>query len=84
MDNSLVRSERCSECGAEVLWTQNAWKTGETGAAAYRCLNGHTIDPAKTRQCPKCGIHDTVHLADAEGVAQFRCNRCGTAFSFPH
>lgn len=84
MENTLVRSRPCPECGAEMLWTQNAWKTGDTGAAAYRCLNGHAIDPADTRQCPACGIHDTVRLEDADGRAQFRCNRCGDAFTFPH
>ena len=36
MENTMVRSSgQCSECGAEMLWTQNAWKTGETGQAAY-------------------------------------------------
>ncbi len=84
MENTLVRSKRCAECGAEVLWTQNAWKSGDTGTAAYRCLNGHVIDPAQTRQCPSCGVHDTEWLDDAEGVKHFRCTRCATDFAFPH
>ena len=36
MKNAIVRSSPCYECGAEMLWTQNAWKTGETGQAADR------------------------------------------------
>ena len=84
MDNTLVKSKRCAECGAEVLWTQNAWKSGDSGAAAYRCLNGHLIDPAQTRQCPSCGVHDTEWLDDADGVDHFRCTRCATLFAFPH
>lgn len=84
MENTLVRTRPCAECGAEVLWTQNAWKSGDSGAAAYRCLNGHVIDPAQTRQCPACGVHDTERLADANGLEQFQCRRCGTAFTFPH
>jgi tRNA(Ile2) C34 agmatinyltransferase TiaS len=84
VENTLVRSTRCPECGVEMLWTQNAWKTGDTGSAAYRCLNGHVIDPGQTRQCPECGVHDTQRLEDAGGVAHFRCTRCGTAFTYPH
>jgi hypothetical protein len=60
MEKSLVRSSRCPDCGAEMLWTQNAWKTGDTGQAAYCCENGHVVDPSLTPQCPGCGIHDTV------------------------
>ena len=63
MENTLVRSKPCAECGAEVLWTQNAWKSGSTGSAAYRCVNGHVIDPTQTRQCPNCGVHDTERCA---------------------
>ena len=85
MENTLIRSQPCLECGSEMLWTQNAWKTGDSGAAAYRCANGHVLDPAKTRQCPSCGVHDTVLLdGDADGRQQFRCARCGTPFTFPH
>lgn len=83
MQNSLVRSTPCAECGAEMLWTQNAWKTGDTGCAAYRCMSGHVLDPARTRQCPSCGIHDTTLLDDRDGHQQFRCARCGHAFPFP-
>jgi endogenous inhibitor of DNA gyrase (YacG/DUF329 family) len=79
MDNTLVRSIPCPECGAEMIWTQNAWKTGDTGRAAYRCLNGHAVDPALTRQCPACGIHDTMPDAGSEH-GRFRCNRCGEVF----
>src|SRR4051812_1390134 len=59
VENTLVRSKPCPVCGAAVLWTQNAWKSGDTGFAAYRCLTGHVIDPTQTRQCPNCGVHDT-------------------------
>jgi len=83
MQNPLIRSTPCAECGAEVLWTQNAWKTGDTGSAAYRCMSGHVLDPALTRQCPSCGIHDTTLLNDSDGHQQFRCARCGHAFQFP-
>ena len=32
-----------------MLWTQNAWSHGERRAAAYRCINGHVVDPQGTR-----------------------------------
>ncbi|MBA2302929.1 MAG: hypothetical protein H0W08_09875 [Acidobacteria bacterium] len=83
MTNTLVRSTPCAECGADMLWTQNAWGTGETGRAAYWCPNGHVLDPSVTRQCPGCGIHDTVLLNQADGRQQFRCARCGNAFDYP-
>jgi predicted RNA-binding Zn-ribbon protein involved in translation (DUF1610 family) len=83
MHNTLVRSSPCPECGAQMLWTQNAWKTGDTGQAAYQCENGHVIDPAKTAQCPSCGVHDTALLRDEGGVKEFRCTRCATAFTLP-
>ena len=83
MKNAIARSSPCSECGAEMLWTQNAWKTGETGQAAYRCHNGHTLDPSLTRQCPSCGIHDSVILDDENGRQQFRCTGCGERFQMP-
>jgi hypothetical protein len=66
-----------------MLWTQNAWKVGDTGSAAYVCLGGHTIDPAETRQCPKCGVHDTLLLGEGEGRQQFRCAQCGESFTYP-
>jgi ssDNA-binding Zn-finger/Zn-ribbon topoisomerase 1 len=84
MENLLIRSQPCPECGAEMLWSQNAWKTGDTGAAAYRCEQGHLIDPALTRQCPACGVHDTVRLGESDGREQFKCSRCQEAFTFPH
>jgi ribosomal protein S27AE len=83
MESALIRSSPCSECGSELLWTQNAWKTREAGLAAYRCRNGHVVDPSLTRQCPACGIHDTVLLADHDGHQQFRCAQCGRTFEFP-
>ena len=83
MENALVRSSGCSECGSDMLWTQNAWKTGDTGQAAYCCRNGHAIDPSLTPQCPACGIHDTVLLGGQDGRQQFRCMRCAEAFEVP-
>ncbi len=83
MENTLIRSSPCAECGAEMVWTQNAWKTGDLGNAAYRCQNGHVLDPSLTCQCPACGIHDTVLLADRDGRQQFRCERCGELFEVP-
>jgi len=82
-ENTLFRSSPCSECGGGMLWTQNAWKTGETGQAAYRCANGHVLDPAATRQCPACGLHDTTLTRERDGHQQFRCDRCGETFQFP-
>ena len=83
MDNTLFRSSLCPECGLGLLWTQNAWKDGEPGQAAYRCQNGHTIDPSVTRQCPACGIHDTALLDEQNGHQRFRCARCNEVFEFP-
>jgi len=82
-ENTLIRSEACPECGGEMLWTQNAWRAGDTAGAAYRCANGHVIDPALTRQCPGCGVHDTTRVGTSNGKEQFRCLRCGKAFEVP-
>lgn len=82
--NTITRTTPCLECGAETIWTQNAWQAEDGGAgAAYRCLNGHVIDPSTTRQCPACGVHDTNLLGTAEGRQQFTCARCGEAFTYP-
>jgi endogenous inhibitor of DNA gyrase (YacG/DUF329 family) len=83
MKNTLVRSSPCAECGSEMVWTQNAWKAGDMANAAYRCQNGHVLDPSLTCQCPACGIHDTVLLGDHDGHQQFRCTRCGNLFEVP-
>ena len=83
MKNTMVRSSPCVECGAELLWTQNAWKAGDIGHAAYCCLNGHVVDPSLTRQCPTCGIHDTVLSGEHEGHQQFRCAACQATFAWP-
>lgn len=84
--NSLVRSLACERCGARMLWTQAAWHEPDgsaatgTARAAYRCDNGHVIDPADTPQCPKCGVHDT---ASTDESTSFKCRRCSTPFSVP-
>ena len=85
MENTLIRSAPCPHCGAQMLWTQNAAHEGSSGAvsAAYRCANGHGLDPSTTRQCPACGIHDTTLLSNVDGRQNFRCARCGQAFTFP-
>ena len=85
MENTLIRSAPCPHCGAQMLWTQNAWHDGSDGAvcAAYRCANGHGLDPSTTRQCPACGLHDTTLLSSADGRQEFRCARCGRGFTFP-
>jgi hypothetical protein len=83
MDNTLLRSVPCEACGEPMLWTQSAWRTGDTGAAAYQCLNGHVVDPVLTRQCPKCGVHDTSLTGASNGRQQFKCLRCGEAFEYP-
>ena len=62
---------------------QNSWKVGNTTAAAYVCADGHAIDPHETRQCPKCGVHDTKLLSDVEGRQEFRCAQCGESFVHP-
>ena len=84
MLNAIIRSTPCPECGAEMHWAQNAWKTADSGSAAYCCVNGHVLDPAQTRQCPSCGVHDTALLGERDGLPQFRCARCGETFTFPH
>ena len=81
MTNILIRSEPCPQCGAEMLWTQNAWHSGDAVGAAYRCLNGHVIDPALTRQCPNCGVHDTIATGMSDRAQQYRCMRCDNAFA---
>ena len=83
MDTPLTYSAPCPDCGESMLWTQNAWEAGGPAGAAFRCANGHVLDPATTRQCPACGVHDTVLLGDASGRQQFQCSRCGEPFVFP-
>jgi predicted RNA-binding Zn-ribbon protein involved in translation (DUF1610 family) len=83
MDNTLLRSEPCPECGSEMLWTQNAWRADGMTEAAYRCSQGHVVDPATTRQCPVCGVHDTRLVGAVGGRDQFRCEHCGHAFEYP-
>jgi predicted RNA-binding Zn-ribbon protein involved in translation (DUF1610 family) len=80
--NALLRSEPCLECGEMMLWTQNVWAHGDRRAAAYRCLNGHVVDPATTRECPACGVHDTriVESSD-DGQTTHLCNGCGGTFA---
>ena len=81
--DGLTRSQPCPHCGAALLWTQNAWKVGDAGSAAYVCMNGHAIDPNETRQCPKCGVHDTVLLNQQGERQEFRCAGCGEEFVHP-
>ena len=57
-----------------MLWTQNAWQAADEASAAFRCLNGHVLDPSTTRQCPACGVHDTALLGAAGGRQQFQCS----------
>ena len=77
--NVLLRVEPCAECGGMMLWTQNAWAHGDNRAAAYQCPNGHVIDPATTRQCPRCGVHDTS-VDPSKGDGARECHRCGNKF----
>jgi endogenous inhibitor of DNA gyrase (YacG/DUF329 family) len=76
--DALLRTEPCAECGARMLWTQNAWAHDDNRAAAYQCPNGHVLDPRTTRQCPQCGVHDTYALATEAGT--FECTRCRHRF----
>jgi hypothetical protein len=66
-----------------MLWTQNVWCAGATRAAGYRCPHGHVIDPTTTRQCPRCGVHDTRRVGPVSGREQFLCERCNQAFEYP-
>jgi putative hemolysin len=85
LENTILRSTPCPECGADMVWTQSAWHAGSGGEAraAYCCLQGHVLDPSTTRQCPACGVHDTTLLGNAGGRQDFRCARCGESFTFP-
>ena len=83
MENTILRSAPCPDCGAELVWSQNAWPPVGGKSAAYRCLNGHVVHPSTTRQCPACGVHDTTLLKSASGLHDFRCARCGQSFTFP-
>jgi hypothetical protein len=79
--NTLRRSQPCLDCGAEMLWTQNEWVHGDSRAAAYRCVNGHVLDPVLTRECPSCGVHDTSVVAQASPEeTSHLCHRCGNTF----
>lgn len=85
MEDTIRRSAPCPDCGTEMLWTQNAWDADNADSetrAAYRCLNGHVVDPSMTRQCPACGVHDTTLMDVTEGRQEFRCS-CGEVFGFP-
>ncbi len=83
-ENTLIRTQPCPECGAAMLWTQNAWPADSHTEAAYRCVNGHVVDPSTTRQCPSCGVHDTtLEETEAGGRENFRCTRCGAVFTNP-
>ena len=84
MENTLIRTERCPECGEEMLWTQNAWPGDAHTEAAFRCRNGHLTDPAATKQCPACGVHDSRLIDERpDGHADYECYRCGTRFTVP-
>ena len=85
-ENTLIRSVPCEICGARMLWTQAAWNDAANGGgadiarAAYRCDNGHVLDPANTPQCPNCGVHDTGRL---ESTGACKCHRCHASFPAP-
>ena len=67
-----------------MLWTQNAWASGDNRAAAYRCMNDHVLDPILTRECPSCGVHDTSVLEGLlDGPVDHLCHACGTRFPTP-
>jgi hypothetical protein len=67
-----------------MLWTQNAWASGDNRAAAYRCMNGHVLDPKLTRECPSCGVHDTsVIEGSPAGQIGHLCHACGERFATP-
>jgi NMD protein affecting ribosome stability and mRNA decay len=65
-----------------MLWTQNVWAHGDYRAAAYRCLNGHLLDPSTTRECPTCGVHDTrITESGDDGQTTHVCHACGARFA---
>jgi hypothetical protein len=67
-----------------MLWTQNTWAHGDSRAAAYRCQNGHVLDPSTTRECPTCGVHDTrLVRSDEARTTTHVCNGCGAGFDVP-
>ena len=76
--NALLRTEPGAVCGEMMLWNQNAWAHGDNRAAAYRCPNGHVIDPATTHQCPRCGVHDRG--PSEAGSGKLECHHCGNRF----
>jgi predicted RNA-binding Zn-ribbon protein involved in translation (DUF1610 family) len=78
--NTLLRTQPCAKCGAQMLWTQNAWGQGEHRSAAYQCANGHVDDPTTTRECPVCGVHDTRTLESTAEQETHACNACGERF----
>ena len=78
--DALLRTAPCAECGGMMLWTQNAWVHGDNRAAAYRCPNGHVLDPHTTHQCPQCGVHDTEAVGSTSDGA-LECHRCGHRFA---
>jgi hypothetical protein len=66
-----------------MLWTQNAWGVGATRMAGYRCSAGHVLDPTTTKQCPRCGVHDTRMVQPVSERQQFLCERCNLTFEHP-
>jgi hypothetical protein len=82
--DTLRRSSPCPECGTMMLWTQNAWASGDNRAGAYRCMNGHVLDPLLTCECPSCGLHDTS-IVEGPPTVQIDhiCHACGNTFSTP-
>ena len=82
-ENTLIRAVPCTTCGAQLLWTQNAWHAGGHAGAAYVCRNRHVVDSAETRQCPACGVHDTELTSTSSGPQQHRCHRYGHEFQVP-
>jgi hypothetical protein len=82
--NSLKRTSPCPTCATMMLWTQNAWASGNNRAAAYRCMNGHVLDPLLTRECPACGVHDTSVVEGSSPTSvDHLCHACGNRFSTP-
>lgn len=81
-ENTLVRSVPCPECGDQMLWTQNAWRAGDTSSAAYQCHNGHVVDPTTTRQCPTYQTRSTLKPVKAASLLTIgRSSICAWAAS---
>ena len=91
-DDLLVEAPNWTTDGAALIvnGAGQVWRLEVEGEPAglvkidYQDLpdvnNDHVLDPASTRQCPSCGVHDTQQLPGGSD-ATFACSRCGNHFT---